>query len=202
LGGIVAEGGGDWKEAVKEGLECAMKQLKWRADAKKVIIIVGSSPPHDKDLPAIRNAHRRLAESQRLRQHDRRELPAAREHERRIHRWTFGDELKEVSPMPTSTTSCRSRSRHRPPGRRARTSRSADDRRSCRTSSCWRSARNGRRKSAASRAAADDNDIEEHHHGPMTRTTTLLDPALAGQTARPRAERLEPDPAGRSRPIR
>ena len=61
LGGIVAEGGGDWKEAVKEGLESAMKQLKWRPDAKKVIILVGSSPPHDEDLPAHPAAHRRLA---------------------------------------------------------------------------------------------------------------------------------------------
>ena len=31
LDGIVAEGGGDWEEAVKDGFEAAMKQLKWRA---------------------------------------------------------------------------------------------------------------------------------------------------------------------------
>src|SRR5439155_1613409 len=49
LDGIVAEGGGDWEEAVKDGLECAMRQLKWRADAKKVIILVGSSPPHPQE---------------------------------------------------------------------------------------------------------------------------------------------------------
>src|SRR5581483_11113116 len=54
LDGIVAEGGGDWEEAVKDGLECAMRQLKWRADSKKVIILVGSSPPHQKDVPAIK----------------------------------------------------------------------------------------------------------------------------------------------------
>src|SRR5262249_28191082 len=36
LDGIVAEGGGDWEEAVKDGFEAAMKQLKWRPDAKKV----------------------------------------------------------------------------------------------------------------------------------------------------------------------
>src|SRR5437868_1316510 len=54
LDGIVAEGGGDWPEAVKDGLECAMRQLKWRQDAKKVIILVGSSPPHEKDVPAIK----------------------------------------------------------------------------------------------------------------------------------------------------
>src|SRR5439155_16808138 len=39
--GLVAEGGGDWPEAVRAGLETAMRQMKWRSDAKKVIIIVG-----------------------------------------------------------------------------------------------------------------------------------------------------------------
>src|SRR5262249_3011069 len=54
LDGLVAEGGGDWEEAVKDGFEAAMTQLTWRPEAKKVIILVGSSPPHDKDLPALR----------------------------------------------------------------------------------------------------------------------------------------------------
>jgi hypothetical protein len=100
LGGIVAEGGGDWKEAVKEGLECAMKQLKWRADAKKVIIIVGSSPPHDEDLPAIKT----LIADWRARNGYVSTIdvsyPLHAEHERKLHRWLYGDELKEVSPLP------------------------------------------------------------------------------------------------------
>jgi hypothetical protein len=100
LGGIVAEGGGDWKEAVKEGLECAMKQLKWRADAKKVIIIVGSSPPHDEDLPAIRNLIADWRNRNGFVSTIDVSYPLHAEHERRIHRWTFGDELKEVSPLP------------------------------------------------------------------------------------------------------
>src|SRR5262249_42409043 len=52
--GIVAEGGGDWPEAVKDGVDCAMHKLKWRNDAKKVIIIIGSSPPHQQDIPALK----------------------------------------------------------------------------------------------------------------------------------------------------
>jgi hypothetical protein len=100
LDGIVAEGGGDWEEAVKEGLDAAMHQLKWRDDAKKVIILVGSSPPHDKDVPAIRNMvsdwHARggvvSTIDVSLRLHE--------EHERKLHRWLYGDELKEVSPLP------------------------------------------------------------------------------------------------------
>jgi len=100
LDGIVAEGGGDWEEAVKDGLETAMRQFKWRADAKKVIIIVGSSPPHARDVPAIR---RLIAEwrgrggvvstidvSQLLHE----------ESERKLYKWLHGEEEKEVSPLP------------------------------------------------------------------------------------------------------
>ncbi len=100
LDGIVAEGGGDWEEAVKDGLDAAIHQLKWRDDAKKVIILVGSSPPHEKDIPAIRNLvsewHARggvvSTIDVSLRLHE--------EHERKLHRWLYGDELKEVSPLP------------------------------------------------------------------------------------------------------
>ena len=100
LGGIVAEGGGDWEEAVKDGLETAMRQLKWRPESKKVIILIGSSPPHERDVPAIH----RLVEEWRarggvvstidvsLRLHE--------EHERMVHRWLYGEELKQVSPLP------------------------------------------------------------------------------------------------------
>jgi hypothetical protein len=100
LGGIVAEGGGDWKEAVKEGLECAMKQLKWRADAKKVIIIVGSSPPHDEDLPAI---HALIADWRNRNGFVSTidvSYPLHAEHERKLHRWLYGEELKEMTPLP------------------------------------------------------------------------------------------------------
>jgi len=100
LGGIVAEGGGDWPEAVKEGLECAMKQLKWRADAKKVIIIVGSSPPHESDLPAI---HGLIADWRNRNGYVSTidvSYPLHAEHERKLHRWLYGDELKEITPLP------------------------------------------------------------------------------------------------------
>jgi hypothetical protein len=100
LDGIVAEGGGDWPEAVKDGLECAMRQLKWRQDAKKVIILVGSSPPHEKDVPAIKKLvddwHARggvvSAIDVSLLLHE--------EHERKIYRWLHGEDPKEISPLP------------------------------------------------------------------------------------------------------
>ena len=100
VGGIVAEGGGDWEEAVKDGLETAMRQLKWRTDAKKVIILVGSSPPHANDIPAIKQL---IAEwrakngvvstidvSQLLHE----------EHERKVYRWLHGEDPTEITPLP------------------------------------------------------------------------------------------------------
>jgi hypothetical protein len=100
LGGIVAEGGGDWKEAVREGLETAMKQLKWRPDAKKVIVVVGSSPPHEDDLPAIRS----LIADWRARNGFVSTIdvsyPLHAEHERRLHRWLYGEGPKTITPLP------------------------------------------------------------------------------------------------------
>jgi len=100
LNGIVAEGGGDWEEAVKDGVECAMRQLKWRQDAKKVIVVVGSSPPHDKDIPALKKLieewHARggivSTIDVSLRLHE--------EHERMLSRSLYGEEPKEISPLP------------------------------------------------------------------------------------------------------
>jgi hypothetical protein len=100
LGSIVAEGGGDWKEAVREGLETAMKQMKWRADAKKVIIIVGSSPPHDNDVAAIRTLIADFRARNGFVSTIDVSYPLHAEHERKLHRWLYGEELKEVSPMP------------------------------------------------------------------------------------------------------
>jgi hypothetical protein len=100
LDGIVAEGGGDWEEAVKDGLEAAMRQLKWRNDAKKVIILVGSSPPHQQDEAAIR----RLTEDWRARGGIVSAIDVSQlmheEHERKLHRWLYGEDLKEMTPLP------------------------------------------------------------------------------------------------------
>jgi hypothetical protein len=100
LDGIVAEGGGDWEEAVKDGLECAMRQLKWRADAKKVIILVGSSPPHQQDLPAIKKLIADWQARGGVVSTIDVSLLLHEEHERKLYRWLHGEEPKEISPLP------------------------------------------------------------------------------------------------------
>ena len=100
LDGIVAEGGGDWPEAVKDGLDCAMHKLKWRNDAKKVIIIVGSSPPHEKDLPAMRQLLAEWRSKGGVVSTVDVSWQLHAEFERKIYRWLHGEELKEIPPLP------------------------------------------------------------------------------------------------------
>lgn len=47
LATVRAEGGGDFAEAVDQGLRVALEQGGWRMGAKKVVIIIGDAPPHE-----------------------------------------------------------------------------------------------------------------------------------------------------------
>jgi hypothetical protein len=97
---MTAASGGDWEEAVREGIETAINEMSWRSDAKKVMILVGSSPPHAADQGPIAALAARFAKmggtistidvTERLHE----------EHERRINRWLFGVEPTEISPLP------------------------------------------------------------------------------------------------------
>lgn len=53
LSNLTAAGGGDWEEAVKDALEVAVHDLKWRDKSKRIVILVGGSPPHPWDVDAV-----------------------------------------------------------------------------------------------------------------------------------------------------
>ncbi len=53
LENVTASGGGDWEEAVLEALETAMRELQWRKKAKKIIVLVGGSPPHPWEVERV-----------------------------------------------------------------------------------------------------------------------------------------------------
>ncbi len=53
LANIKAAGGGDWEEAVLEGLDAAVHELSWRKKSKKIIILIGGSPPHPEDIDQV-----------------------------------------------------------------------------------------------------------------------------------------------------
>jgi hypothetical protein len=60
LSHISAGGGGDWEEAVKEGMDAAMNELTWRKNSKKIIILVGGSPPHPEDVEDVLDMTRKF----------------------------------------------------------------------------------------------------------------------------------------------
>lgn len=100
LASLRAAGGGDWEDGVKEGLESAIGDLSWAPSAKKVIILVGSSPPHDEDIPSTLAIARDFKArggivstidiTQRLHE----------AHHRFIHRSIHGTEPTEFPPQP------------------------------------------------------------------------------------------------------
>lgn len=49
LDGLVAEGGGDWPEAVYSGIHAALES-PFRADAVRSLVVIGDAPAHDPDL--------------------------------------------------------------------------------------------------------------------------------------------------------
>jgi hypothetical protein len=53
LASLNAAGGGDWEDGVLPGLQSAINDLDWRPDSKKVIILVGSSPPHPEEMETV-----------------------------------------------------------------------------------------------------------------------------------------------------
>ncbi len=97
---LKAEGGGDWEEGVRQGLEAAIDELSWRKRAKRVIILVGSSPPHKEDMAAILALAEEFREAGGVistidlteRMHE--------EYERKMHKWLFGTEPRKISPLP------------------------------------------------------------------------------------------------------
>ena len=100
LSHIDAAGGGDWEEAVKEALDAAVNDLKWRKQSKKIIILVGGSPPHPWDVDdvhkIVRDFHKQGGYISTIdvtkRQHD--------EFDRSLWRSLHGNEKYQPSPMP------------------------------------------------------------------------------------------------------
>ena len=48
-------GGYDIREAVTDGLEVAINDMKWQKKAKKFILLIGDAPPHLEDMPRAEN---------------------------------------------------------------------------------------------------------------------------------------------------
>lgn len=60
---VRAEGGGDWPESLNLGLEAALDKMKWRPDAKRLLVFVASSPPHDDERAATVDLARKIRQA-------------------------------------------------------------------------------------------------------------------------------------------
>jgi hypothetical protein len=52
---LTSGGGGDWPEAVFDGMDVAIRDLTWRKKSKRIIVLVPGSPPHPDTLAQIQN---------------------------------------------------------------------------------------------------------------------------------------------------
>lgn len=55
LANLEAGGGGDWPEAVYEGLDVAIHDLSWRKNSRRIIVLVSGSSPHPETVSNILN---------------------------------------------------------------------------------------------------------------------------------------------------
>ena len=60
ISNITAAGGGDWEEAVLEGVDAAIHELNWRKKSKKIIVLIGGSPPHPDDVKPLEQMVRKF----------------------------------------------------------------------------------------------------------------------------------------------
>jgi hypothetical protein len=97
---ITAKGGGEWEEDTFGAVEYAINKMDWKPYAKKVVVLVGDSPPHKEDFqPLIQLIHKFKDENGTFNTVD----VAAEEHERferefwlKVHR----EEPPKISPLP------------------------------------------------------------------------------------------------------
>jgi hypothetical protein len=97
---LTAEGGGDWEEGVRQGLEAAIDDLSWRKRAKRVIIIVGSSPPHKEDMDAIRALCQEFHDAGGVISTIDVTKVMHERYETKLHEWLYGSPPKKISPLP------------------------------------------------------------------------------------------------------
>jgi von Willebrand factor type A domain len=97
---ITAKGGGEWEEDTYGACEYAIQKMDWKPYAKKVVVLVGDSPPHKEDFqPLIQLIHQFKDNNGTFNTVD----VAAEEHERferefwlKVHR----EEPPKISPLP------------------------------------------------------------------------------------------------------
>ena len=109
---ISAGGGGDYEEAMTEGLQTTIDELEWRKFAHRVIVVVPSSPPHKQSIAQaealLREFHSKGGTVHFL---DLSET-MHREYEIELHKALYGKEPEKITPLPEFYREMRSLYRH------------------------------------------------------------------------------------------
>lgn len=100
VSGIEADGGGDWEEGIKDGLEAAVRDMSWRSRSKKIIVLVASSPPHEKDVPAIQQLVAEFRGKGGVISTIDVSQPAHIEFERALHISIYGTPPEKITELP------------------------------------------------------------------------------------------------------
>ena len=69
LNGIQAKGGGEWEEDTLGAVEAGINKMDWKPYAKKVVVLVGDSPPRPEDFQPLLAVDPAVQEQQRHLQH-------------------------------------------------------------------------------------------------------------------------------------
>ncbi len=93
-------GGGDYEEAVKDGLRVAIREISWRKYAHRVIVLVPSSPPHSGEASEIQELVNSFHAGGGIVHVLDLSEPMHRNFEIAFHRSTYGTEPDEISPLP------------------------------------------------------------------------------------------------------
>ncbi len=100
IGNIQARGGGDYEEAVMDGLKTATQQINWRKYAHRVIVLVPSSPAHPQEVQQteefVRSFHQNGGIVHVL---DLAEI-MHRNYEVEVYTKMYGHPPDQISPMP------------------------------------------------------------------------------------------------------
>ncbi len=69
LNGIQAKGGGEWEEDTLGAVQTGINKMDWKPYAKKVVVLVGDSPPRNEDFAPLLAMIRQFKSEQRHLQH-------------------------------------------------------------------------------------------------------------------------------------
>ncbi|HYK65047.1 MAG TPA: VWA domain-containing protein [Patescibacteria group bacterium] len=100
LGSIHAKGGGQWEENTLSALQAAVTKMDWKPYARKVIVLIGDSPPEKDDfapvVALIRDFRRNNGTVSGIDVQEEEHERYEREFWMKVHR----EPLKTVSPLP------------------------------------------------------------------------------------------------------